>query len=328
MTSRRRFLLALGAAAATPSLVAHAQPAARIPHVGYLSVGSEDTNSAFLSAFKEGLREFGYVDGKNIVVDVQWAGEAAYQFPQLAASMVKTKPDAIVTTCIPSTRAAKAATGTIPLVMSVDGDPVGAGLVTSLARPGANLTGSSTQFEELIPKWLELLTAVVPGARAIAILRNPVNLVDPYFWAKFEDAAKRIGVTILPYEARVPGDLVGAFAAINRQRAGGLIVMTEAFLAGESARIVPLADQYKLPGIYGYREFTEAGGLMSYGLSFRDYFRGVARYVDAVLRGTKPANLPIEQPTKIELVINLATARRLGLTMPPTLLARADRVIQ
>jgi putative ABC transport system substrate-binding protein len=258
---------------------------------------------------------------------VRWADGFSPALPQLAATLVKEKPDAIVTTCIPSTRAAKEATGTLPVVMSVDGDPVAAGLVASLARPGANVTGTSTLFEELIPKWLELISAAVPKIRDVAILRNPDNVVDPYFWGRFEDAAKAKGVKVLPFEARAASDLDRAFTDMSRQRAGALIVMTEGFLASQAQRVVPLAARYKLPAIYGFREFAEIGGLMSYGLSYHDYYKGVARYLDAVLKGAKPANLPVEQPTKIELVINLETARSLGLVIPPQLLARADRVI-
>jgi putative ABC transport system substrate-binding protein len=328
MTTRRRLLLALGTALAGWPVLARAQQAAKIPHVGYLSVGGEDSNGVFLNALKDGLRELGYIDGKNIAVDVRWAGAEAYEFPKLAASLVKDGPTAIVTTCVPSTRAAKEATGTIPVVMSVDGDPVAAGLVRSLARPGANVTGWSTLFEELIPKWLELLRSAVPQARNIVIIRNPENLVDPYFWGKFEEAAERIGVRPLSFEAKVSTELELGFAAMKKQGADGLIVMIDAFLASQSRRIVALADRYRLPAIYGFREFAEAGGLMSYGLSFRDHFRGVARYVDAVLRGTKPTDLPVQQPTKIELVVNIATARKLGVSIPQQLLVRADRVIE
>ena len=326
--ARRRFVAGAVAAIACPRRARAQAPAPRgVPHVGYLSVGSEGTHSAFLTALRDGLREQGLVDGRNVVVDVYWAGDAAYEFPAIAASVVKTRPAAIVTTCIPSTRAAKRATATIPVVMSVDGDPVSAGLVASLARPGNNLTGSSTLFQELIPKWLQLINESVPGTRPIAILKNPVNLVDPFFWARFEDAAKGIGADVRPFDVQAPAGLPAAFAAMEGQRVRGLIVMTEAFLAGESERIVPLADRHRLPAIYGYSEFVDAGGLMSYGLSFREYYRGVARYVAAVLKGTPPADLPIEQAARIEFVVNLGAARRLGVNMTPALLARANRVV-
>jgi putative ABC transport system substrate-binding protein len=318
-------LILAGAALTVP----YSSPAQRrtVPRIGYLSVGTGRTNEAFLSALKDGLRELGYVDGRDIVIDVRWVGNRAYTFPDIAATLVEERPNALVTTCIPSTRAAKQATSTIPIVMSVDGDPVSAGLVASLARPGANVTGTATLFEQLISKWLELILATVPASREIAVLRNPENLVDTYFWAKFVEAAKERGTRIVPFEARLPEDLIGAFAAMRTRGADALIVMTEAFLAGQVQIILPLAAQQRLPAIYGYREFTEAGGLMSYGLSYRDYYRGVARYVDAVLKGAKPADLPVEQPTKIELVINMKTAQTLGIAVPPALLARADRVL-
>ena len=328
MMKRRQFVLAAAMTPAAWPLAGRAQSKSALPRIGYLNIGSAGVNGVFLDALRDGLRELGYVDGKNVVIDVRWADGFAPALPQLAATLVRDKPDAIVTTCIPSTRAAKQATGTLPVVMSVDGDPVAAGLVASLARPGANVTGTSTQFEELIPKWLELLNAAVPKVRDIAILRNPANVGDPYFWARFEDAARMKGVRVLPFEARVGSDLDRAFADMSRQRAGALIVMTEGFLASQAQRVVPLAARHQLPAIYGFREFAEAGGLMSYGLSYREYYRGVARYLDAVLKGTKPANLPIEQPTKIELVINLKTAKALGLAIPQALLLRADEVIQ
>ena len=328
MTTRRELLVGLGSALATWPHVVTAQSKAAVPHIGYLSVGSPDTNGAFLVALKDALRELGYVEGRNIAFDVSWAGGRGYEFPQLAASVVKQNPAAIVTTCVPSTRAAKGATQTIPVVMSVDGDPVATGLVASLARPGANVTGSTTFFELLIPKWMELIRLAAPGARRIAILRNPENMADPYFWALAEEAAMSAGVAVVPAEAKVRGEIDGAFAAMKKQNADALIVMTEAFLAGEAGQIVPLAARYRLPAIYGFREFAETGGLMSYGLSYREYYKRVARYVDAVLKGAKPANLPVEQPTTIELVVNLATARKLGITLPPQLIVRADRVIE
>jgi putative tryptophan/tyrosine transport system substrate-binding protein len=328
MTTRRETLIAIGASLVAWPLAIRAQQKSRIPHIGYMSTGSVRSNGAFLDAFKSGLHELGYVDGKNIVIDVRWAGDSPTDFPQIAASLVKDQPSAIIGTCVPSTRAAKDATRSIPIVMAVDGDPVAAGLIASFARPGGNVTGASTLFEELIPKWIELITTAVPRVRTLGLLRDPVNVVDPFYVAQFEEAAKRVGVSVVQFEARAPEDFDRAFREMKRQDAGGLVVLTEAYLAGEVERIVPLALQYRLASIYGFREFAEAGGMMSYGVSFRDYYKRVARYVDAVLKGTKPADLPVEQPTRIELVINLATARKLGVSMPPQLLARADRVIE
>ena len=272
MATRRQVLTIVGTALAVGLPIARAQKAAKTVHIGYLSTGTAESNGAFLGAFKDALRDLGYVEGKNIVIDMRFAGDNAGRFPQLAASLVKDRSDLIVGTCIPSTRAAKNATKTIPVVMSVDG--------------------------------------------------------DPFFSARFDEAAQLIGVKALHVQSRAKEDLDGAFAEIQRHQAGGLVVMTEAFLAGQKQRIVPLAARYRVPTIYGYREFAEAGGLMSYGINYHDYYRRVARYVDAVLRGTKPADLPVEQPTKVELVINLKTAKTLGITIPQSLLLRADEVIR
>lgn len=328
MTTRRNWLIAIGTAALAWPFAGYAQRPAKVPHIGYLSTGSLKTNEAFLEALQDGLRELGYVDGKNIVIDVRWAGDMVSALPQLAASLVHDNPSAIITTCIASTHAAKEATRIIPVVMSVDGDPVRAGLVASYARPGGNVTGTATLFGELIPKWLEFLTVALPKVRSVAILTNPDDLIDPFYWGRTQDAAKQLGVKVLQFEASSPANIDRAFAGMKQQGAEALVVMIEAFLVGQMQRIVSLADRYKLPAIYGFREFAEAGGLMSYGLSYRDYYRRMASYVDAVLKETKPADLPVEQPTKIELVINLKTAKALGLTIPQSILVRADGIIQ
>jgi putative ABC transport system substrate-binding protein len=328
MTTRRQLLLASGASALTWPLASRGQESAKIPHVGYLSTGSAQSNAAFINALRDGLRELGYVDGRNIAIDMRWVGDSPSDFPKAAASLVNGKPSAIIGTCIPSTRAAKAATQTIPIVMSVDGDPVAANLVASFARPGGNITGTTTLFEALIPKWIELITVAAPGIRTLGLLRDPYNVVDPFYAARAEGAAKRVGVGVEQFEVRAPEDVDQSFARMGQRKVGGLVVLTEAFLAGEIDHIVPLANEYRLPSIYGFREFAEAGGLMSYGLSFRDYYRRVARYLDLVLKGAKPADLPVEQPTRIELVINLATANKLGIKLPPELIVRADRVIE
>jgi putative ABC transport system substrate-binding protein len=328
LTTRRKLLQALAASLAALPLAGGSQSVARPRHIGYLSTGSFGTNGVFLQALKDALKAQGYVDGKDIVIDVLWAGDNAGAFPELAVSLVKTRPDAIIGTCIPSTRAAKNATTSIPVVMSVDGDPVASGLVMSLARPGGNVTGTSTLFEELVPKWLEFLSDAAPKARDIAILTNPDDVADPYFWAKFEAAAQRIGVKAIKVEANTPAGIDRSFGEMKTRGAGALVVMTEAFFVSQIPRLVAHAERNRMPAIYGYREFTQAGGLMSYGLSYREYYKRVAVYVAAVLKGVKPADLPVEQPTKIELVINRATARKLGLDIPQSLTLRADEVIQ
>ena len=327
MNNRRRLLAALGATALTTPLSAFAQKqASKIPHIGYLSQGSEANRGAFLGAFRDGLRDLGWIDGKNIVIDVHWS--PAYEFPQVAASLVKQDPAVIIGTCIPSTRAAKNATSTIPVVMSVNGDPVDAGLVASLARPGANVTGTSTLFEELVPKWLEIITTAVPKARTVAIMANPDSIGEEYWWTQVQQAAKLVRVNVMRAQASTPAELEHAFSTLKKKHVGAFVMMTDAYWVGQVQRIVTLANVHALPGIYGFREFTEAGGLMSYGLSFREYYRNVARYVDKVLRGTKPAALPVEQPTRIEFVINLGSAKNLGMTIPQALLVRADRLIE
>jgi len=327
MVTRRRVVLALGASVPTVPRTSIAQqynPA--IPHIAYLSAGSQADRGVFLDAFRDGLRELGWNDGKNIVIDVHWA--PAYEFTRLAASVVERNPAAIVGTCIPSTRAAKNATATIPVVMSVNGDPVESGLVASLARPGANVTGTSTLFEALMPKWLEVITTMVPAAHTVAVLVNPASEDDLYWWTQIQQVAKQSRVNVVRAEATSATALQRAFATIKEQRAGAVVTMVDAFFLNEVQRIVTLTNDYKLAGMYGFREYAEAGGLVSYGLSYRNYFKGVARYVDRVLRGAKPADLPVEQPTKVELVINLKTAKSLGLTIPQLMLVRADEVIQ
>jgi putative tryptophan/tyrosine transport system substrate-binding protein len=326
MLTRREFLAALGTTLATWPIGVRAQQAVGVPHIGYMSMGSQRSNGVFLDAFKDGLREFGYTDGKNIVIDVRWAGDSGIDFRQLAASLVKDQPKAIISTCIPSTHAAKDASRTIPVVMSVDGDPVAAGLIASFAKPGGNVTGASTLFDDLIPKWLELLTTAAPKVRNLALLYN--GYLDRAYAARVEEAARLVGVNVSPFEADASNDLDRAFAEMKTHGTGGVVVLTEAIFVGDVQHIVSLANRYKLPAIYGYNEVAEAGGLMSYGLSYREYYKRVARYVDAVIRGTKPADLPVEQPSHIELVVNLKTAKALDLTIPQSLLLRADEVIR
>ena len=327
MVTRRRIVLAFGASALTVPCASLAQKdASAVRHIAYLSQGSQVDHAVFLSAFKDGLRQFGWIDGANIVIDVHWAH--AYEFPRVAASVVERNPAAIVGTCIPSTRAAKNATTTIPVVMSVNGDPVEAGLVASLARPGANVTGTSTSFEDLIPKWLEIVTTIAPNARTVAIMSNPESVSDDYWWTQTQQIARSVRVNLVRAEVHSAADLKHAFATMTEQRAGAVVTMVDAFFLNHIQRMVMLANEYRLPGMYGFREYAEAGGLVSYGLSYRDYFRGVARYVDRVLRGTMPSDLPVEQPSRFELALNVKTAKALGITIPLSLRLRADEVIE
>jgi putative ABC transport system substrate-binding protein len=212
--------------------------------------------------------------------------------------------------------------------MSVNGDPVESGLVASLARPGGNVTGTSTLFEELIPKWFEIIATIIPNIHSTAVMANPEAADDEYWWARAQQAAERIRLNVVRVEARTPAGLDREFGSMKKQGVDAFVLMVDAYFLNEIRRIVTLANEYKLPGIYGFREYAEAGGLISYGLSYRDYFKGIARYVDKVLRGTKPADLPVEQPTRFELALNMKTAKALGITIPQSLLLRADEVLQ
>jgi putative ABC transport system substrate-binding protein len=213
--------------------------------------------------------------------------------------------------------------------MSVNGDPVASGLVASLARPGANVTGTSTLFEQLIPKWFEIMSSMIPDIRTVAVMANPEGITDEYWWVQAREAARQMRLDTVRAEVHSSAGFEEQFARIGKQqRVDGFVVMVDAYFLNEIPRIVALAKQYRLPGLYGFREYVEAGGLISYGLSYRDYYRGVARYVDKVLRGTKPADLPVQQPAKIELVINGRTAKAMGLAIPASMLARADGVIE
>jgi putative ABC transport system substrate-binding protein len=262
-----------------------------------------------------------------VLVD-RYAGGQQERLPELAVELVRLEVDIIVATTSGSAKAAKDATRTIPIVMAGGGDPVGLGLVASLARPGGNVTGPSMMNTEIIAKRMQLLKEVVPGLVRVAVLANSVNPIHAIFWRETEPAARELGLELQPVEARVPEDFEVAFAAATRGKAGALIAFDDALTYNYRTRVVALAAASRLPALYGYREFPDEGGLMSYGASFADLFRRAATYVDKILKGAKPADLPIEQPTKFDLVINLKVAKALGIQLSPTLLARADEVIE
>jgi putative ABC transport system substrate-binding protein len=279
--------------------------------------------------FRQGLRELGWVEGQNTVIDYRYAEGRFDRLPGLAAELVRLKVDIIVAAPTPAAAAAKKATGTIPIVMIAVGDPVGLGLIASLARPGGNVTGLSFSVgPEILGKQLELLKETVPKLRRVAILSNPANPVQPGQIREVNVAARSLGVQLQFLEARGPNEFDGAFAAMAKERVGALLVLADSMLIAHRTRLADLAARSRLPAAYGTREDVEAGGLMSYGPSLRDLFRRGATFVDKILKGAKPADLPVEQPTKFELVINLKTAKALGLTIPPSLLGRADEIIQ
>jgi len=282
-----------------------------------------------LDAFRQGLRELGWVEGQNLVIDYRSAEGKLDRLPDLAAELVRLKVDIIVAVPTPAAAAAKNAIETIPIVMIGVGDPVGTGLIASLARPGGNATGLSFSVGlEIAGKLLELLKETVPKVRRVAILSNPANPVQPLLIREVNVAARSLGVQLQHLEARGPNEFDGAFAAMAKERVGALLIVADGMLIFHRTRLADLAARSRLPAAYGWREHVEAGGLMSYGPSLRDLFRRAATYVDKILKGAKPADLPVEQPTKFELVINLKTAKALGLTIPQSVLGRADQVIE
>ena len=312
-----------------PLATAAAQHSERVPRVGVLHPRTRSDASPQTDAFLHGLRELGWVEGKNVVIEYRWAEGRSDRLPDLAAELVRLKVDVIFAGNTSVAVAAKNATGAIPIVMATGGDPVGLGLVASLARPGGNVTGLSFSVGmETVGKGLELLKETVPHLRRVAVLSNPDNPAQALAIQNLKVSARSVRVQLQLLEARGPNEFDSAFAAMARARADALFVMLDPFFGIHRAQLQDLAAKNRLPAMYGAREYTEAGGLMSYGSDFRDNFRRAATYVDKILKGAKPADLPVEQPTKWEFVVNLKTAKALGLTIPQSVLQRADEVIQ
>jgi putative ABC transport system substrate-binding protein len=309
------------------SFIAHAQPPTHVHRIGYL-LGTIREQEPFLEAFLEAMRALGYVEGQNLVMEYR-AAEGQYErFPALAAELVRLKVDVLLAVITPAALAAKDATTTIPMVMLGVGDPVGSGLVASLARPGGNVTGVTSLSIDLVGKQLKFLKDVLPTVSRVAILWNPTTPVHALTLLEAEMAAQRLGVQLHLVEAGGPDAFDSAFAAMTSTHAGALLVLGDALVFQHRRRLAELAATSRLPTMHNIRPFVEAGGLMAYGPSTRDLRRRAAVYVDKILKGAKPADLPVEQPTKFELIINLKTAKALGLTMPPSLLLLADEVIQ
>jgi putative tryptophan/tyrosine transport system substrate-binding protein len=321
--NRRAFLAGAAALLAAP-LAAEAQQAGKIHRIGVL--GNE--NNPPWDGFRRGLRDLGYVDGRNLSIEWRWSEGKPDRFPGLATEVVALKPDVIVASGTQATRAAKRATSTIPIVMTTSSYPDKIGLVDSLSRPGGNVTGLSNVGPELSGKKLELLKEIVPKASRVAVLFNPASEVEPLAVRELSAAAPAVGVEIQSVEVRSPDDFSAAFAALSPSRVHALLALGNPINFRGRQLIADFALKNRLPSIYDERLFVEAGGLMSYAPSFTDSFRRAATYVDKILKGARPADLPVEQPTKFELVINLKTAKALGLTIPPSLLARADQVIE
>jgi putative ABC transport system substrate-binding protein len=322
---RRQFITLLGGAAACP-LAARAQPSG-LPVVGMLNAASAAT-ATYLAGFRQGLKDAGYVEGQNIAVESRWAEGRYDRLPSLAAELVRRPVTVLVATGLPQVFAAKAATSTIPIVFLSAGDPVQLGIVASLNRPGGNITGVSYLAVEIASKRLELLLEIVPKASVIGVLENPTNPRVDLEIAELQAAARTIGRPLLVVNASSERDFDPAFATLVEGRAGALLVSGEPLFTLRREQLIALAARHAVPAIYDYREFTAAGGLLSYGFSLTDTFRLVADQVARILKGAKPADLPVVQPTKFELVINLRTAKALGLTISESFLLRADEVIE
>src|SRR5712692_2523844 len=307
-------------------LAAAAQPPGKVYRIGFLSTDPPPARG--WDALLDGLRERGYLEGRNIVFERRFSEGKAERFPEFAAELVRLRVDLIIVPTTPAALAAKNATQTIPIVILTAIDPVGAGLVVSLARPGGNITGLSVLAPELSGKRLELLQEVVPGLTRVAVLWNAANPANAAAWEETQAAARALGLLLHSQEVRGPQDLEGAFALTAKVRPEALLVLPDSLITMYRPQIVEFVTQQHLPSVFSTREWVVAGGLMSYGPSIPDLYRRAATYVDKILKGTKPADLPVEQPMKFELVLNLKTAQALGLTIPPIVLFRADEVIQ
>jgi putative tryptophan/tyrosine transport system substrate-binding protein len=321
-------LVALTFSLLVAPLVAKAQPAPHLWRIAFLGAESPATSQHFLDAFRQGLRDLGYVEGQNIAIEPRWAEGRNERFPDLVAELVRLKVDVLLAISTPAALAAKQGTQTTPIVF-IASEPFGSGIVASLARPGGNITGLSFAFgEEFAGKWLELLREAIPHASQVGILWNPANPANVGYLKTLQGSAQRLGVTLQPQEVQEPSQFESAFAAMATAQAQALIVFPDPLTVRYRDQVVELAAKGRLPAMYGFREFVDAGGLMAYGSNVSYICRRAAVYVDKILKGAKPGDLPVEQPTKFELVINLKTAQALGLTLPPSLLFQADEVIR
>ncbi len=327
MISRRTFISSLAASLLAAPLAA-AQPVQKVYRVGVLLAASAASVALPLDALRQGLREHGYVSGQNLVIDVQASDMTADRLQAAAAALLRSNVDVLVTWTTPATLAAKRATSTTPIVMVSIGDPLGVGLVASLGRPGGNVTGVSNISRDLSGKQLEFLREILTGTVRIAVLRNPSNPSSALMLRETQAAATALGFQVQLLEARSAEDIERAVAAMVRQGAAGIVVLADALFLAERDRLAGLAEKARLPTAFQRRENVEAGGLISYGPSLEELFRRAAYFVDRILKGAKPGDLPVEQPTKFELVINMKTAKALGLTIPPSVLGRADQVIE
>ncbi len=330
MTTRRQILVAFGAGTLAAPLASFAQQQSKVWHVGFFQYASRQSTvaSGRYQLFLDGMRELGYVEGKNLVIEARFADGKTGPLPDLAAELVRLKVDIIVATGTPVYQVLQKATKTIPIVITVSADPVGEGFAASLARPGGNITGLSSANLDLTAKHLELLMTAVPRLSRVAVLINPAHRGHPARLKIIQAAAVRTGTQVLPVDAPTPDGIERGFASMSRERAQAVIILGDSFFDQQERQITALALKHRLPSIFVVRDFAEAGGLMSYGQNQADNFRRAATYVDKILKGAKPGDLPIEQPTKFELVVNMKTAKALGIKIPRSILVRADKVIE
>lgn len=328
MISRRVFVLSAAGGFLAAPLAAGAQPAGRVHRIGFLGNSTEMLEANLVGPFRDGFRELGYVEGRDLAIEYRWADGQYERFPALIAELIALKVDVIVTAGTPAALAVRRATTAIPLVMVAVGDPIGSGLVKSLARPGGNLTGLVSIAPDLEGKRLELLTEVVPRLSFVAFLLNPANAFHVTSEKQARAAAKVLHLKVEFFPVRAESDFDRAFQSISSQRPGALVMLADRLFLHHRARIVDFAARNRLPTVYAYTELVEAGGLMSFGPSYPGMHRRAAYFVDRILKGVKPADLPMEQPSKFELMINLRTARAFGLVIPQPILLRADELIQ
>jgi putative ABC transport system substrate-binding protein len=323
---RREFIALVGGAVAWPSVVRAQQPS-KVPRIGFLFYGTPEL-ALEVDAFRQGLRELRYIEGQNITVEYRFGKGRVGTLPELAAELVRLSVDVIVTPGTPASMAAKQATSTIPIVFAGVADVVGAGLVTNFGRPGGNITGLASTSAELGGKRLEFLKGIVPEASRVAVLYNPDDLSNVLVLKDLQAAAPALSLELQPVEVRAAGDFKDAFVTMGRQRVHAFFGAAGVLTFANRQMIVDLAAKERIPAIWGHRQFVDVGGLMSYAVNFYDQCRRAATYVDQILKGAKPGDLPVQQPTKFEFIINLKTAKALGITVPPSLLAQVDEVIE
>jgi len=328
MMERRTFIGVIAGGLLAAPLAAEAQQAAKVPRIGFLGNSTAALEANLIGPFREGLRDLGYVEGRNILIEYRWAEGKYERFPALIAELIALKVDVIVTAGTPATLAVKKATTSVPLVMVAVGDPVGTGIVASLGRPGGNITGLTSISTEMDGKRLELLREVIPNVSHIAVLWNAASPLQVLAEKQVQAAAQVLRMKVLSLGVRTKEEIEDAFAAMVKERPGALLVLADRLFLHHRARIMDFAVRHRLPGVHAYRELVEVGGLMSLGPSYADMHRRAAYFVDRILKGAKPADLPVERPATFDLVINLKAAKALGLTIPQSVFLRATEVIQ